>query len=185
MRTWPRSRLLTVMQKCLLGDTLCPNDCSEHGQCDHHGRCICQFGWYNLDCSQNVPGAVKAWTPRYFLVFDDSVRQTESLLVFRCDVLAVLFGIVAGLAFLQLCVIVFLQKRKSSALRKSMMASIGLAALIRCLYLAIDPFSFRGIFPPYLESILYQSVIALIGAMINRSTAGSFNALYRNCSNRL
>ena len=43
-----------------------------------------------------------------------------------------------------------------------MMATIALACLIRLIWVAVDPFGFRRIFPPIAGTVLYQVVLGLI-----------------------
>eukprot|EP00808_Paulinella_micropora_P022825 g77586.t1 len=45
----------TFGEHCELG--LCPNNCSDHGSCDHLSRvCTCQIGWKSTDCAKRMTG---------------------------------------------------------------------------------------------------------------------------------
>ena len=48
---WHIAVFLSFFFDLLLSQTVCPNNCNQHGTCDKFSRCVCDEGFIGADCS--------------------------------------------------------------------------------------------------------------------------------------
>jgi len=106
-------------------------------------KCLCPMGYFGMDCGETVAA-------RYALAW--------SLITWT---LVAVYALIALVALFQFILLVC-QGQNSRSYRKVTIAAVLLAAFLRTVWLMIDPFTFKDIFPNIVESLFYQVVPGLI-----------------------
>jgi len=118
----------------------CPDQCLDHGICNTHlGHCQCMFGWFGDSCDQSAAELLgSSWE-------------------IRNAILATLFGLVAFVTLVQM--LLAMRTKPLSKMTCFLMLIVLAACVDRLLFIAIDPWGLKGIFPPVLASLLYEFAI--------------------------
>ena len=126
-----------------LEDLDCNPSCGPNGGCEHN-KCVCLVAFFGDRCDVTVASTY----PRIWEI--------------RNLIFTVLFLVASVFAIIHFLLLFSPTEMKSGILVKILIFCVFLSALIRTLYVSIDPWSYKGIIPPIVSSLMYQFAVGFL-----------------------